>query len=167
MIRTKYIINEFHANLNPNIDDIEFVMTSVSIEYGEADFEEDSNRFITDSTIELEFYDTDDESKEDPDPEFGTVSIDATMVYEHEDGRLGDDFNLKEETEIWNEEGHKAVDEQLITQLEVEILPKVFSPIEQLLEDSFIGLLPRYRFSLTEEEERKMNEEQQENGDQE
>lgn len=162
MIRTKYLINELHANLNPEIDDIEFVLTSVSIEYGEADFEDESNRFITEATIDLEFHTAEEESRENPDPEFGTVSIDVTMIYEHQDGHLSDDLDLNEQTNIWNEKGHQAVDEQLITQLEVEILPKIFSPIEHLLEDSFVGLLPRYRFSLTEEEERKMEEQQEE-----
>jgi len=163
MIDTQYHINELHANLNPDTDRTRYVNISISIEYGQAEFESEKDRFETDATIQLYLKSYEDIKKEEEgdevEPEFGEISMEVTIAFSisRESDDLAD-LDLKKQAEIWNDEGYRHVDSNILSQLESGIMPNIFAPIEHLLEDSFAGITPRYRFSLTEEEEEKDDE---------
>lgn len=161
MIRTNYHINELHANLNPNTEELEFIYLSIELEYGDATVDTDRNMFATDATVDLELYSPEDfeDDDESGEPSFGDITIELTLTYEHEEGMLGD-LDIEEQKNVWNSEGVKHVDSQLLSQMESGLISQIFAPLEHLFRDSFRGFLPSYRFTTTEEEEEEANQEE-------
>lgn len=160
-MRNEYHIRRINAHLHPDITDVSYSSMSIEIEYGEAQFDVESQIFEVESTLQLFLHST-GRDDQDEDPEYGELEIEVTIIYEHEEGQL-DDIDMEEQTSVWNEEGPKSVSEQLLTQLESGYISKIFAPLEILLSDSFKGLIPMYRFTLTHEEEEKIEEKKEDN----
>ena len=168
MSTVSYRITDLHANILPDDDEPALVRVAVSIEMGDATLDEEHN-LSSGCTLEFQLYDPETFHEIDPgqdvdetDPEYGDIELQFQVDADVSPGMLDDDLNVEEEIETWNSEGYENVDSRLISHVESGFLSQLFAPLEQLLDDSVLGILPRYRFTRTTEEQEQIEQRREE-----
>lgn len=171
MTPPEYHITKVQANLHPRPGEVVTSLVDIELEMGQGEYDSEDGVLTADCTIEILFQDPEDveeqEEGEKPDePGFGEISVDMTIYSEIDEIEFSEDISIEKEVETWNTEGYEHLNPELLSYIESDIVPEVFGPIDSLIRDSITGLLPRFRFTITpqeEEEYERLREEAEEN----
>lgn len=147
----KYHIEDIHASTNPEIGERIDVRVAISLEWGDVELTDDG-ALISDLTLEMELWDIDEEMDEDRDPNYGDISLDLKVYLDPDETTFDSDLSFQDEINKWSDEGIGSVDADIIQLVEGGLMPEIMSPLSYLFEDSFANILPRLRFTPTEDE---------------
>lgn len=158
MTSPEYHITKLQANLHPQPGERVRSLVNIELEMGQGEFDSERRVLTADSTIDISFHDPaaiDDleEGEEAGEPGFGEMSVDMIIFSDLEEAELSEELSIQEEIEAWNSKGYEHLSPELLSHIETDIIAEIFAPIDGLIRQSITGLLPRYRFTMTPEEE--------------
>lgn len=146
----EYYIKDLNITADPDIENVSEGWAEIGIEWDDPTLNEERELVHAPCTIDLELMEEDwfmDSDSSRQDHRFGEVSIEAVVRLE------GDLPTLEREVETWRTEGFRHTSSDFIGRIESEIVPNLFGPIDDLLRNAFLGIMPRVRFTRPPEEE--------------
>lgn len=158
MREAEYHIRNIRADLNPTLGEIRFSGPHVELEMGEGEYDSEEDTLTAEATIEIELFSgeahQEAEDGEFGDPDQGSIELDLGIFIQELSTLVDEDVEIEEEMSKWREGQYEDIHLQIISIIESGFVSEIFSPLDNLLEDSFMGLLPFYRFTKgTEEDE--------------
>lgn len=158
---TEYHIQEIQADLSPTFGEVKFAGAHLELEMGEGIYNDEEDSLQTEATLELNLYSEEDhEGAEDDDlgePSHGSIKLEIGIFVEEISANI-ENMNIQEEVGKWNSEGYEHIHPRIIGIIESGFVSEIIAPIDQLLDDSFVGILPIYVFTERPGEEEELEE---------
>lgn len=152
MRHIEYHVKQIQANLNPEPDNPKYTSAHILLEVEDDPTFEDGILTV-DYTLEIKLSSDPEDADEfdDLEGEYGELSIDYVMRFDSSHD-VTNELDFEHQLEVWEEEGYSHIDRSLISTFESDIVPRFFTSLDSLLGDSFIGLMPRFTFTITPDE---------------
>jgi len=141
----QYYVQSLELELDPNLNDIDFGGSSLDFEVDDSpEYRKKDDELLFEANLGLEFncypasfHDT----TRDTEDEVGSADIEVLVVLE------GDEKEFEDYVSVWNEDGYRAVDWDFRYHIESGFITDVFSPIADVVDNSFRGVLPGLAFT--------------------
>lgn len=166
----EYRITSIDSDISPKQSETPEIRIAISISMGDAAIDDD-DILTSDCEMQIRLVDPEEFSSinesqnfDNLDPEYGNIEIEFRIEGKMSEEILGSNVDIDEEIEIWNSDGYGHVDPAIISRIESGFVSEIFAPLEHLLDDTVRGILPRYRFTRTVNEQEQL-EQYEESGD--
>lgn len=150
MKEADYYIENIDLHAHPELGDRCEALVSVAFDPGDPTHDEENNWLVCDCTLEIDLHepgDLNDEEDGISEPSYGELTVEFRSVIE------GENPELQEVKEQWEEEGYESLDQSVIGKIENGVLSDILVPVDSLIGDSIRGILPRIRFTTLEDDE--------------
>lgn len=141
----RYYVQNLELDIEPNLTDIDFGKSNLTFEVDDSpEYDSDLGGLKFESGIELElecFPNPMHESNKDLEEEIGNIEVDIIVIIE------GAKQEFEQHVSTWEEEGYRETDWDFRYHIESGIITEVFSPISNVVKNSFRGVLPGLAFT--------------------